>query len=143
MKKILLLSSLLALGAFASEISIEKIYAKESMKSAANGAIFMDITNNLGADIKLVSASSNVSDSVELHEHKTINGMSMMSKVDDIAIANKETVHLKPGGLHIMLMGLKKQLVNGDEIDLSLKFDTGRVINLKVDVVNHKQLFLE
>ncbi|MCR4942673.1 MAG: copper chaperone PCu(A)C [Campylobacter sp.] len=144
MKKFVLLATLSSLVAFAGEISIEKIYAKESMKNAANGAVFLTIKNELGADVKLIGASSSVCDTVELHTHKMVDGMKMMTKIDEIVVPNMQSVELKPGGDHVMLLGLKKPLVDGDEIDIELKFDTGRVIKLNdVDVVNAKKLFLE
>lgn len=143
MKKFLTLMLALALSAFASDISIDKIYAKESTKNATVGAVFMNIQNNLGADIKLIGVNSSVCDKAEIHTHKMVDGMKMMTQIDSIDIPAASTVELKPDGLHIMLMGLKKQLVNGDEVDLELQFDTGMVVNLKVDVVNNKRLFLE
>ncbi|KEA46288.1 hypothetical protein CR66_03645 [Campylobacter mucosalis] len=144
MRKITAFLALVAVSLFGGEISIEKIYAKESMKSAQNGAVFMNIKNDLGADIKLIGASSSVCQTVEIHTHKMIDGMKMMTKIDDIEIKAGESVELKPGGLHIMLMGLNKQLINGESVDLTLNFDTGKSITIKdISVVNQKTLFLE
>lgn len=143
MKK-LALFAFLSMGLIASEISIEKISARQSM-SGKNGAIFMSIKNGLDADIKLISASSSVSDSVELHTHKMVDGMMAMTRLNSIDIPKNSEVELRPGGLHIMLMGLKKPLNVGDSVDLVLNFNTGR--SIKIDDISvtdgRKTLFLE
>lgn len=144
MKKILSFLAVLALGAFAGELSIDKIYAK-APAGAKNGAVFMVIKNNLDGDIKLVGAKSSVANSAEIHTHKKVDGMMMMTQVDAIDLPKNAEVILAPGGLHIMLMGLKKPLNFGDSIDLTLQFSSGKSVKIDdISVTNgEKLLFLE
>jgi copper(I)-binding protein len=85
---------------------------------------FATITNNLDTEITLVGASSAVAMMAEVHEVAMVDGkMQMQAKDGGITIAPGETVTLEPGGLHVMLMGLKEPLVEGQEIPLTLDFD--------------------
>ena len=62
---------------------------------------------------------------VELHTHVNEDGVMKMRKVDKIAIPAGQTVALKPGGLHVMLIGLKEKLEPGKEVHMNLIFDNG------------------
>ena len=94
----------------------------------------MVLKNNTDKDRALVNARSNVSNFVELHTHKKEGGMLRMRRVEKIDIkANSKTV-LKPGGLHVMFIGLKHQLSKGDKVDLELIFDDGKTVKLSVPV---------
>lgn len=85
---------------------------------------FATITNNLDTEITLVGASSAVAIMAEVHEVAMVDGkMQMQAKDGGITIAPGETVTLEPGGLHVMLMGLKEPLVDGQEIPITLDFD--------------------
>lgn len=86
-------------------------------------AAFLDITNSSSIDDKLVSASTDVAGKVELHTHLMEDGVAMMRQVDSIALPAKATVNLKPRGLHIMLMQMKKPLQDGEEINITLSFE--------------------
>ncbi|CAD7287296.1 hypothetical protein LMG7974_00225 [Campylobacter majalis] len=143
MKKILLLIFALIFS-FGSELNISNIYARIA-PNGINGAIFMDITNNLNANIKLINAKSNISKSVEIHTHAVINGMKMMTKIDAIEIPMNQTTSLKPGSYHIMLMGLNADITPETEFSVTLEFDTGKSITLDGITLNNgaKRLFLE
>ncbi|MGH1601037.1 copper chaperone PCu(A)C [Campylobacter majalis] len=143
MKKILLLIFALIFS-FGSELNISNIYARIA-PNGINGAIFMDITNNLNANIKLINAKSNISKSVEIHTHAVINGMKMMTKIDAIEIPMNQTTSLKPGSYHIMLMGLNADITPETEFSVTLEFDTGKSITLDGIMLNNgaKRLFLE
>lgn len=140
MKKLILLA-VASIFAIATELRIDDIYARTSMKNAQNGAVFMTITNGLKRDMTIVSASSSVCSSTELHEHAHVDGMMVMRQVQNITIPSQSSVKLEPGGLHVMLMGLKKPLANGDKIDLELTFDTGTkltITDVSVTSMQHK-----
>ena len=94
----------------------------------------MKLKNSSHQDRALVKARSSVSKVVELHTHRKEGGMMRMRRVDKIAIkANSETV-LKPGGLHVMFIGLKQQLSQGEKVDLELFFDDGSHVQLTLPV---------
>ena len=121
-------------NSFADNISIMHPYVRAVPEGQPNSAAFMVLKNNTNKDRALVNARSNVSNFVELHTHKKEGGMMRMRRVKKIDIkAGSETV-LKPGGLHVMFIGLKQQLKAGDKVELELEFDDGETIKLTVPV---------
>ena len=130
----LLLLSLISSNSFASSIIVISPYARAVPPGHPNSAVFMKLRNTSNQDRALVEARSSVSNVVELHTHKKEGGMMRMRRVDKINIkAGDETV-LKPGGLHVMLIGLKQPLQQGNMIDLELIFDDNSRIKLNIRV---------
>lgn len=129
MKKILFLFAF-CIGAFGADVEINDIYARASIAGVPNSAVFMNITNKENKVIKLTGASTQASQKAELHTHIKENEMMKMVKVENFEIAPNETLELKPGGNHIMLLGLKNELKAGDKIDLKLEFE-GQSVELK------------
>lgn len=100
------------------------------MKS--NGVVYLKIINDGGAPDRLMNITSTVCDVVELHETKMNDDRMMMQKVDGgLDIPAGETVEFKPGGYHVMLIGLQRSLVPGDRFALQLVFE--RTGTIKVD----------
>lgn len=119
---------------FASNIIVENPYVREVPPGVPTSASFLTLTNNSNNIISLVKASSDVAKNVELHEHVHNNGMMEMRQVQAISVpANGKTV-LKPGGYHIMLIGLTRKIKSGDTVDINLEFDDGSKQAIKADV---------
>ncbi|AII15359.1 copper-binding protein (DUF461 domain) [Campylobacter iguaniorum] len=131
MLKFLGLASLAASLVLAANIEISNAYAKATPPNAKNSAAFMKITNNTDKNIALVSGSNSVSEFTELHTHVSENGMKKMIQIPKIDVPAKSTVELKPGSLHIMMIGLKQAVNPGDKVDLTLNFDNGDKVDLK------------
>ncbi len=105
------------------DLRIGHPWAKPSLKGVANGAAYMTITNTGAADDKLLAAQSDAADAVELHSMTMTDGVMRMRKIEGgIALPSGGTVALEPGGLHVMLIGLKHPLEIGDRVDLALSF---------------------
>jgi len=84
---------------------------------------YLTITNTGKEPDRLVSASTAVADHAEIHEMSMANGvMKMRPLADGLTIKPGETVALKPGGYHMMFMGLKQQLKQGDKLKATLVF---------------------
>lgn len=129
----LLLVSAAAQADVATDVVIEQPFARAAIQQQRNSAAFMTISNP-GADTQIVSASSPVADIVELHTHINDNGVMRMRKIERIDLPSKQTVMLKPGGLHVMLLGLKRDLSIGEQIDVTLTFSDGSQKALQVPV---------
>lgn len=106
-------------------VQIEHPYVRAVPPGQPNSAAFMTLRNKTGNDNAVIAASSPAADAVELHTHTMDNGMMKMRRIDSIALPAKGSAELKPGGLHIMLIGLKEQLKPGMKVDLTLKFADG------------------
>ncbi|MEJ2406965.1 MAG: copper chaperone PCu(A)C [Candidatus Thiodiazotropha sp.] len=122
---LLLLSSAVLAGTAGDGVSVEAPYVRAVPPGQPNSAAFMSLHNSTDQSYQLVGASSDVAEVVELHTHTMEDGMMRMRQVDQIELPAGDTVSLKPGGLHIMLIGLKHKLVPDDDIRLTLKFSDG------------------
>ena len=124
----LLAAALLAtatLSAQAADITVSDPYARAVPPGQPNSAVFMTLANTSQVDRALVAAESTAAGVVELHTHAKEAGVMMMRKIDKIEIPAGQTVTLKPGGLHVMLIGLKENLEPGKKVDVNLIFDNG------------------
>ena len=97
-------------------------------------AMFMNMENSSSALQDLVSVDTTASEHDELHEHKMIDGMMQMGQVEKISVNANSSAALKPGGYHIMLIGLKKDLQLGEMVDIKLTFKDGssKTVNTEV-----------
>lgn len=101
----------------------------------ANSAAYMVIRNTGGEPDKLIAASTDVAKTVELHTVIEEGGVMRMRQVEggiDIP-ANGEVV-LKPGGFHVMLIGLTRDLNAGDSVQLTLTFEKAGEIPVTAQV---------
>ena len=97
--------------------------------------VFATITNNTDADVTLIGGACDIADAVQVHEVVMVDGaMKMQEKAGGIVIPAGESVTLEPGGLHVMLMGLKQPLKKGEEIELTLHFEKAGDVTVKVPV---------
>ncbi|WP_427453339.1 copper chaperone PCu(A)C [Litorimonas sp. WD9-15] len=136
MKKLLVLSAaiLAACSAASTEegIEISDIRFNPPLPGQTTGVGFMSLENKGPAD-RLISASSPLSDNIELHTHLNDNGVMRMRKVDAIDLPAGETVELKPGDYHIMIFDT--EMVAGEETTVTLDFETAEDVTLVVPVV--------
>ena len=126
----------------ADEVQLGKIgignpYARATATGQPTGGGFLQLKNQGGAD-KLLSASAAVANSVELHMMKMEGDVMHMRQVDAIELPAGQTVDLKPGGFHLMLIGLKAPLKAGASFPLKLKFEkAGEVtVDMKVRAIS-------
>jgi periplasmic copper chaperone A len=113
-----------------SEITIGHPWARGA---GAIGAGYLKLDNKGAAD-KLISASSDVSKSVELHSHVDDKGVMRMRKVDAIDVPASGVTELKPGGFHVMFIGLKEPLKEGARFPVTLKFERAGEVKVEFKV---------
>lgn len=108
----------------AGEIKIEKAWTRATPNGAKVGGAFLLVTNTGGEADRLIAASSDVAAKVEIHEMSMNDGVMKMQQLEDgLALPAGETVELKPGGFHIMMMGLNKTIAEGDMVQITLTFE--------------------
>ncbi|MCB9651250.1 MAG: copper chaperone PCu(A)C [Deltaproteobacteria bacterium] len=117
----------------AEQITVTAVRARAMPPAAPNSAAFMTLVN-AGPATALVAAHAKVSKAVELHTHTNVDGVMQMRRVPKIPLPTKEEVVLKPGGLHIMLIGLVAPLEVGKSFELTLEFEDGSKKTLTVPV---------
>jgi periplasmic copper chaperone A len=118
------------------EISIGHPHATATPTGAANGAVYLaSLKNNSKQADSLLSASSPASKSVELHTMSMDGDVMRMREVKEIEIAAGAEVKMERGkGYHIMLMGLKAPLKEGEKIPVKLKFKIAGEIEVIANV---------
>lgn len=109
----------------ADSITVENPFARAIPPGQPNSASFMTLVNTSDVDHSVKSAASPVAATVELHTHTNNNGVMEMRQVPQIDIPAKSRVELKPGGLHIMLIGLTRELNVGENAQITLTFEDG------------------
>ena len=115
----------------AGSLKISAPWARATPKGASVGGGYMKITNTGNAPDRLVGGSTDVSDRFEIHEMSMDNGVMKMRAVGKgIEIKPGQTVEFKPGGYHVMFVGLKQPLTQGQPIKATLVFEKAG----KVDV---------
>lgn len=100
-------------------------------------AVFVSFANPSPEDRVLVKADcGDVAKKTELHEMKMEDGeMIMVEAKGGIPIPGEAHEHLAPGGPHIMLMGLNRELpVGSEEITCQLELDNGQEIEIVAPV---------
>ncbi len=136
-----LAAAALGLAALASQahsfklgaLTIGHPYARATVAGQPTGGGFLTIENR-GADDRLLSVSAEVSTTVELHSMAMDGDVMRMRQVEALALPAGKAVELKPGGLHIMFIGLKAPLKEGDKFPLKLKFEKAGEVTVTVNV---------
>lgn len=113
-------------------IKIAAPWARATPKGASVGGAYFTLTNTGTTSDRLVGGSSDAAQRVEIHEMSMDNGVMKMRELPKgLEIEPGQTVDFKPGGYHVMLIGLKKPLTQGEEVKATLTFEKAG----KVDVV--------
>lgn len=137
----LALATLTTPAAFAHDykvgaLSIKHPWSRETAPRARTGAGYLTVVNGGGQADRLVGGSTPAAERLEIHAVSMENNvMRMRHQKDGIEIPAGGTLELKPGGYHIMLIGLKEPLKAGASVPATLEFaKAGKVeVSFKVD----------
>ncbi len=134
-------AAVIAMPAFAHDgVHINDPYARVMGGVGASGAVFFEIENHQDAEDRLIGAASDVADMVQLHTHKEEGGVMKMVEVPEgFAVPALGAHRLQRGGDHVMLMGLKSELKNGDVIDLTLTFERAGEVKVQAVIDNDRK----
>jgi len=102
------------------DLTIGHPWARATHGNAGTGVVYVTLVNDGKAADRLLKASTPVAAMASLHETIKEGDVMKMREIDGLAIPAGATVELKPGAWHIMLMGLKKPLREGDMVPLTL-----------------------
>lgn len=119
--------------AHAQGVTVEHAWARATAPSQVVGGVFLTLTDTGAAD-QLVGVTSPISDSIQLHETIEDNGVMKMRPVPALALEPGHSLELKPGSYHLMAMGLKQQLKQGDTFPITLTFAHAAPVTTTVTV---------
>lgn len=125
-----------ASSAFAGEMMIEDAFARSATPTAKSGAAFFMLTNETDQDDRLIAASSDIANKVELHTHIAgDDGVMQMTEIEGgVPIAAGEMHAFQRGGDHVMFMGLSESLEQGAEITVTLTFEKAGDVVVQIPV---------
>ena len=139
MKKILPIS-VLAVGVFlllascsAKELLVQDAWARPG-QAGGTSAIYFAIDNPLDTADTLLGVTSDAAETVEMHMTQMENDVMTMLPQRTVPVAALSTVKFEPGGLHVMLINLKKDLKAGDSFSATLSFDRAGPVTVNITV---------
>ncbi len=119
--------------AAAGDIDIRQPWARASAGAGKTAAAYVTIVNGGAADA-LIGAATPVAARAALHGHQMDGDMMKMRPIDRVALAPGATVILAPGGIHIMMFGLTRRLVEGETFPLTLTFENAGALQVTATV---------
>ncbi len=119
----------------AGSLQIEAPWSRATPGGAKVGSGYMRIVNRGSEPDRLIGGTADTAARVEVHESSTVNGVARMRPVEGgLVIKPGETVELKPGGLHAMLVDLKRPLKEGETIKGTLEFEKAGTVAIEYRV---------
>ena len=131
-----LFAALIATSAFAQDAKVGTItighpWARATPGAVKNSAAFM-VFDNKGTADKLIGVSGDIAKDIQIHSMITEAGIMKMREIKSLDIPANGKVELKPGGFHVMLIGLKDGLKEGAKFPLKLKFEKAGEVTVQV-----------
>lgn len=118
----------------ADNISAQGVWTRATPPGAANSATYAQLYNNSSGLRTLVSVSTSAAKEVQLHTVLSEDGLMKMREVPYIHIPAEGMVEFKPGGYHIMMLGIHEQLRDGESVDVELTFADGDTMTLTSEI---------
>lgn len=141
-------AALLATSVQAHEYTVKNIsighpYARTTVQAQTVGAAYLSLENKGGTVDRLVAVSvpADVAAKTQIHTMRQQGNVMRMSEADGIDLPPSAKIDMRPGdGYHIMLIGLKKPLVAGEKILLTLSFAKAGTVEVNLNVEAGRQL---
>ncbi len=105
-------------------MEIEQVWARPTAPTANNAAFYGTITNETASHDRLVGMSSPVCEEIEVHRSSMTDGVMSMRPAEawENEVLGGHPLEFEPGGLHLMCLGLRTPLVDGETTELQLTF---------------------
>jgi copper(I)-binding protein len=118
------------------DLEIDHSWTRATPPGASVGGGYVTVRNAGGTADKLIGASSPAADHVELHVMSMDNGVMRMRQVPSFKVPAHGELMLKPGGNHLMFLGLKHPLEQGAKVPVKLKFEKAGTVEVELDVAS-------
>ena len=104
-----------------AEVTVKDAWVRGTVPAQTSTGAFMTLTSS--ADANLVAASSPIAKTVEIHESMMHGSTAHMHAVEAVPLPAGKAVAMKPGGHHVMLMGITRPLKPGDTVPITLTIE--------------------
>jgi copper(I)-binding protein len=130
----LFLSLLALLNSFTPKVKIEHPWARPAARGM-NSALYFNLNNITSKADALYKVTSKAAEVVQLHSTvKNDDGTMGMKEIKQIAIPANSVIKFEPGGYHVMLINLKKNLHVNSKVEFTFYFKTGGKVKVKAVV---------
>jgi copper(I)-binding protein len=130
---IITLTALMSACSAPADIEVHQAWVRPTAQGE-NAAVYLTIHNHTTTADELIGVTTTAADTAEIHESKMENDVMQMGMLTSLPIAADEEVIYTPGGLHIMLVNVKQELVLGEHIGLILHFKDHADIVVEVHI---------
>ena len=117
-------------------LSVVDPWARATIGKARSGAVYMTIVNKGHGDDSIIAVETPVARKAVIHKTEMEAGIMKMRPAGPVAVKKGGSATLRPGGMHVMLMGLRKPLKEGETFPLTLTFEKAGSVTLDVSVQN-------
>jgi hypothetical protein len=125
---------LAAPSALADGLAVTNAWSRSTPPVASVGVVYFTLANDTKKSDRLLKLSSLVAEKVEVHRTEVLDGIARMREVAVLHVDAGQTVEFRPGGMHVMLVGLRKPLVAGMTYELDLLFEVAGPRKVRVTV---------
>jgi hypothetical protein len=123
-----------ALPAWAAGLSITNAWSRTTPPGVTVGVAYFTLKNDTGKSDRLLRISSPIAEKVQVHRTEVLDGIARMREVAVLHVEAGQELRFEPNGMHLMLMGLRKPLVEGKTFELDLVFEVAGARKVKVVV---------
>jgi periplasmic copper chaperone A len=117
-----------------AQVKVEGAWARPTVAGQQGGGGFMTVTS--AVNDRLLGGSTPVARRFELHSMSMKGDVMEMRAIDGLDLPAGKTVELKPGGMHVMFIGLKQPLALGSKVPVTLKFEKAGEVKVEFEVAN-------
>ena len=115
-------------------ITVEQAWARATPRGALTGAAYMTLINKGAFADRLLSATTPVVDQIQFHKQTEDNGVSRMREVHNVELSPGGKIIFKPGDMHMMIVGIRQPLKEGQTFPLTLQFEKAGQIDVTVPI---------
>jgi hypothetical protein len=123
-----------------AEVKFHDAWARATAPGMPMGAVYAEIENTGSENVTLVSVETSSARLAEIHESVEVNGMMRMREITPFVVEAGEIVSFRPAGKHIMLMGLKDALEEGQTLTLTATFSDGQAVAVEAVIGGFGQM---
>ena len=129
-----LAAALVTLPAFAGELAIAKAWSRATPPGVTVGVAYFTLKNDTAKADRLLKISSPVASKAQVHRTEILDGIARMREVAVLHVDAGQTLEFAPNGMHVMLMGLRQPLVEGQTFEIEMLFELAGPRKVKVAV---------
>ena len=126
--------------ALASDIQLSNPVVRAMPPGAPASGAYVTLMNHSKHERYLIGAESDVADAVEVHLSEMQGDTMKMYQVEQVQVPAHGQAQLKPGSYHIMLVGLKKTLKAGDQVNFTLIMKNGERLPMTAPVLSPEEM---